>query len=134
MRVGQVDIVIGKTRPKALAAGARSFVSTTSNVTIRVADQASDSSAESSTTARRPSGAAMYPSGKHYAAVVARSTDPQVSKIDMIIQGEPQDTVEDALESLLEDSQIVVTEMLANHRKQAFPSCCRACGQAMIGN
>lgn len=136
MRVGQVDIVVGKTRPKppTSSSGARSFVSTTSQVTIRVAGQpSSEPPAESSASARRPSAAAAYPPGKHYAAVVARSTDPQVAKIDMVLQGEPQDTVEDALESLLDDSQGLVTDMLANHRKQVLPVCCRACGQALRG-
>jgi hypothetical protein len=135
--VGPIELVIGKARhPGARAeSGSRSFVSTRSNVTIRVRDT---SPAAPSRSPERPVDQGTSPgastprtSGKHYAALVSRDKDNHYT--DVVILGEPQDTIEEALEWMLERTEIVVTEMLANHRKQASTSCCRSCGQALRG-
>ena len=137
MKIGQTDIVIGKTRPQATAtstSGSRSFVSTTSNVTIRLRDESPNPAVPSVTPERRPSESGPAGSrvgGRHYAAVVARHTDPQSPTVQVIILGEPQDTIEEALEWLLDRTEIVVTEMLGNHRKQATTTCCRTCNHAL---
>lgn len=139
MKVGDYNIVMGKTRgPAAPTTGARSFVSQTSNVTIRLRDESPSAQAtqeRSVTPERRPSDSGLVGTrvaGKHYASLVAKEL--QTRTIEVIILGEPQDTVEEALEWLLDRSEIVVTEMLANHRKQALTTCCRSCGNALIAN
>ena len=49
----------------------------------------------------------------------------------MLILGEPQDTVEEALEWMLDRTEIVITDMLSRHRKQVGTGCCSACGHAV---
>ena len=99
---GPIEIVIGKTRSAAARrpSPSRSFVSTTSNVTIRIANPGpanveSRMGGELSATGRRESeGSRVREAGKHYAALVCRGA----SLVPMLV-GAPQDSIEEALES-----------------------------------
>lgn len=127
---GPIELVVGKTRPPAgdlPSTGTRSFTSSTSRVRISVTDQPqttpnSSDSAESDGT---------RVGGRHYAALVNRSVDS--TSIDMIILGEPQDTIEEALEWMLDRTQIVITDMMSRHRKQVSAGCCFACTSVLKG-
>ncbi|KAK3051552.1 hypothetical protein LTR09_007207 [Extremus antarcticus] len=128
---GPIELVV------APSTGPRSFVSTTSNVRIRIRDDspARDTRDRSPPRDRRPSdsGGARI-AGKHYAALVSKNMESRSFMTDVVILGEPQDTVEEALEWMLDRTEIVVTEMLANHRKEAAVVCCRACGNVLRGD
>lgn len=71
--------------------------------------------------------AAQRQQGKHYAALVARGTQ----QIQQILRGEPQDTIEEALEWLLDRTENVITEMLDRHGKQMTTGCCVSCDKSL---
>ena len=133
-----VELIIGKTKPPSqqVSSGSRSrsFTSLTSGVTIRVNDAPQSSSRSSSqsaaeATASGPDGERAV--GRHYAALVTKHfSGPD---LQVIILGEPQDTVEEALEWMLDRTEIIITGMLSRHRKQVGSTCCAACTRALSG-
>ena len=127
---GNIMLVVGKTRPpipQGQGSGVRTFTHSTSNTTIRIAEPTEAGS-------RRPSAAdlslapAQRQQGKHYAALVAKGN----AQIQQILRGEPQDTVEEALEWMLDRTEIIVAEMLEKHGKQMTSGCCTGC-DGMLG-
>lgn len=52
---------------------------------------------------------------KHYAVLITRSGG---SKIRIILKGEPKDTVEEALEWMLEQTEMIVHDMIVKNSKQ----------------
>ena len=125
-----IELIVGKTKPPALAAAStRSFTSQTSNITIRINDTPGASGSSNNSPERRPSDSGVRVAGRHYAALVNRSFPS--NEIHMLILGEPQDTVEEALEWMLDRTEIVITDMLSRHRKQVGTGCCSACGHAV---
>ena len=129
---GPVELVIGKTRAPApvVPSGSRSFTSTTSNVTIRVNDTERSASSSNSPERRASPSRPERIGGRHYAALVSRHNF-KCNDIDMIMLGEPQDSVEQALEWMLDRTEIVITDMLSRHRKQATAACCLSCSQVL---
>ncbi|KAK5170128.1 uncharacterized protein LTR77_004712 [Saxophila tyrrhenica] len=127
VKTGAIELVTGKTRGPTPTTGPRSFISTTSNVTIRIRDSSPSPGDQTPPSERRPSdsNAGSRVAGKHYAALVSKSMDTRSTGTEVIILGEPQNTVEEALEWMLDRTEIVITEMLANHRKEAQVTCCR---------
>ena len=132
---GPIELVIGKTRVPVTPGtftGTRSFTSQTSNVTIRINDTAERSPSPSRSPERRESDSnAVRVAGRHYAALVYR-TAMAPKDIHMIMLGEPQDSIEEALEWMLDRTEIVITDMLSRHRKQATASCCTTCTKTLI--
>ena len=100
---GPIELVVGKVKPDvhASTSGSRSFTSVTSRITIRVNDNPEPSSSRSDSAAPAEDSRVDRPVGKHYAALVSRNSSiPE--QIQLILLGEPQDTVEDALEWILD--------------------------------
>lgn len=130
---GSVTIVLGKAKPQAppgSATTSRSFTHSTSNTTIRIADVNGDESRRGSAVENVPDANPQRQQGKHFASLVARGNSQQIQQI---LRGEPQDTVEEALEWLLDRTEIVVAEMLERHAKQMTSGCCMGCDKALGG-
>lgn len=120
---GSIVVVLGKTRPPIRQTStSRSFTHSASNTTIRIADGGDDESRRGSAT-DLINATPQRQQGKHYAALVARGT----GQIQQILRGEAQDTVEEALEWLLDRTEIIVAEMLDKHGKQMTSGCCMGC-------
>ena len=112
-----IELVLGKTRPSKSRSSstARSFVSTTSNYTIRVTDTAEPAAGSSSLAAAERNQSDTNnarQSGKHYAALICRSGS-HGHVITPILVGEPQESVEEALEWLLDQTETRVTDKLS---------------------
>ena len=58
---------------------------------------------------------------KHYAVLIRRSGSS--TKIRVIIKGEPKDSVEEALEWMLERTQMIVHDMVVKYSKQDVDEC-----------
>lgn len=125
---GSVTIVIGKTRPPILSSsGARSFTHSASNTTIRISEPAENESRRGSGAAELINVTPQRQQGKHFAALVARGK----AQVQQILRGEPQDTIEEALEWLLDRTEMAVAETLDRHGKQMTSGCCMACDRAL---
>jgi hypothetical protein len=114
----QVELIIGKTRNAAdvLAASqrTRSFTSQLSNVTIRISDGPAAASSSNTSPERRDSeNGGARTKGSHYAVLVYRTGIGGPQGINILVKGEPQDTVEEALEWMLDKTEIEVTDMLS---------------------
>lgn len=117
-----IDLVVGKTRSAAdVAAGTintRSFVSQTSNVTIRINDgPATTSSSDASPERRVSDHDSARVVGKHYAALIYR-TGAARQEIKILIKGEPQDTVEEALDWMLDKTEMEFRAVLGWKRPE----------------
>lgn len=123
---GHLSIVIGKTKPPIpQTSSARTFTHSASNTTIRIAD-ASENGSNGGRSRQASIAAEPTPQrqqGKHYAALVSRSS----ASLQLILRGEPQETIEEALEWLLDRTEIVVAAMLDRHAKQTPSGCCKVC-------
>ncbi len=58
---------------------------------------------------------------KHYAVLVRRNGSNE--RIRIIIKGEPKDTIEEALEWMLERTQMIVHDMVVKNSKQDVDEC-----------
>ena len=126
---GPIEVIVGKTKPPVSTSGTRSFTSHTSNVTIRINEPPEASSSSSKTSERRPSEInATSVRSRYYAAIVNRTI--LSNDIHVLILGEPQDTIEEALEWMLDRTQTLITDILSRHRKQVGLGCCTTCGYA----
>ena len=67
------------------------------------------------------SGSASTSSGKHYALLVRRSSG---SDINIIVQGEPKDTVEEALEWMLERTEMMIHDLVIKKGRPDNDGCC----------
>lgn len=128
---GAVELIVGKVNPSRHpepTTSHRSFTSTRSNVTIRVEDPPGPSTSNTTST-EQPSAstAPVREVGKHYAALVCRGSSS--ADIQVLLVGEPQDNIENALEWLLDRTEVVVTEMLSRHKKRVWAGCCVNCDQ-----
>lgn len=65
----------------------------------------------------------------HYAFLVTRR--PGESDISIILKGKPKETVEDALEWLLERTEVLMEEILLRHAKVVDTECCFSCTKAL---
>ena len=114
----QVELIIGKTRNAAdvLATSqrTRSFTSQLSNVTIRISDGPAAASSSNNSPERRASeNGGARTAGRHYAVLVYRTSTGGSQGFSMLLTGEPQDTVEEALEWMLDKTEMEITEMLS---------------------
>ena len=71
--------------------------------------------------ADRPTPSSSSDEGKHYAVLIKRASG---SKINVIIQGEPKDTVEEAFEWMLEQTEMVLHDMVVKKGRPADEECC----------
>ena len=112
-----IELILGKTKSLAEIAAAaeansrsRSFTSQLSNVTIRISDSPAAAPSSGSTPERRPSEVpAARAAGRHYAVLVYRIG---VGGLNILLKGEPQETVEEALEWMLDKTEMAVTDIL----------------------
>lgn len=126
---GPITIVVGKTRPPIPeSGGSRSFTHSASNTTIRISAPGENGARRSSSAVNLANALPQRQQGKHYAALVARGS----IAIQQVLRGEPQETIEEALEWLLDRTEIIVAEMLEKHGKQMGSGCCMAC-DGMLG-
>lgn len=128
-----ISIVIGKAKPPIpQASSSRNFTHSASNTTVRIAEPAENGGSSSARSRQASVAAEPTPTrqqGKHYAALVSRSSSAlhSSSGLHLILRGEPQDTIEEALEWLLDRTEIIVAEMLERHAKQLPSGCCGRC-------
>ena len=67
---------------------------------------------------------------QHYAFLVTRKNNSQ--DIEIVVKGMPRDTVEEALEWMLERTEDIIQEMLARHGRQIDTiGCCLECSRAV---
>jgi hypothetical protein len=59
--------------------------------------------------------------GKHYAVIAKRNGSNTTIKI--VIKGEPKDTIEEALEWMLEHTQMIMHDMIVKNSKQDNGGC-----------
>ena len=70
------------------------------------------------------------PLRQHYAFLVTRKNNSQ--GIEIVVKGMPRDTIEEALEWMLERTEDLVQEMLARHGRQIDSlGCCLECSRAV---
>jgi hypothetical protein len=68
----------------------------------------------------------------HYAFLVCRKSGEK--EIDIILKGKPRDTVEEALEEMLDRTEGLMEEVLLRHGKHAESlGCCIECSRAVRG-
>lgn len=130
---GSITIVVGKTKPpipQASTSTSRSFTHSASNTTIRIADPSGSESRRGSAVADILTATRQRQQGKHFASLVARGNSQQIQQI---VRGESRNTVEEALEWLLDRTEIIVAEMLERHAKQMTSGCCMGCDKALGG-
>lgn len=113
---GPIELIVGKTRSPAkvidIANSTRSFTSQKSNVTLVINDSPAAGSSSRGASERRISNSdAFRVAGKHYAVLVYRTAHR--GELAILMKGEPQDTVEEALEWLLDKTEMEITDMLA---------------------
>lgn len=112
-----IELVIGKTKSPADIAALnqmRSFTSQTSNVTIRINDTPAAGSGSSSTPERRASNNdAVRTTGRHFAVLVYRTAHRK--DLEVLLQGEPQDSVEEALEWMLDKTEKEISAVLVRN-------------------
>lgn len=77
----------------------------------------------------QPSAEEPPPAISHYAFLVMRK--PKEFDIHIVLKGEPRDSIEEALEFLLERTQTVMEEMLLKHGRHMDSGCCVACGRSL---
>ena len=66
----------------------------------------------------------------HYAFLVSRKTGEY--DINIIVKSPPRDTIEEALEWMLERTETIIEQMLLRHGKNIDgPGCCVACHRCM---
>ena len=61
--------------------------------------------------------------GQHY-AVLVRRTRTSARDVHVLIQGEPKDSVEEALEWMLERTEMVMHDLLVKYAKPNEDGCC----------
>ncbi|KAK5125786.1 hypothetical protein LTR85_012062 [Meristemomyces frigidus] len=67
---------------------------------------------------------------QHYAFLVTKK--PNQQDIEIIVKGQPRDTIEEALDYILERTEDLMQEMLLRHGKQIDSlGCCLACTRAI---
>ena len=69
-------------------------------------------------------------SEQHYAFLVMRK--PNEIDISIVVKGQPKDTIEEALEWMLDRTQTIMEEMLLRHGKHTPETgCCPACRRTL---
>ena len=66
---------------------------------------------------------------KHFAVLLHRAE--QGTEIVVLIEGQPQDTIEGALEYVLEKTEVVLQQMLVTHGRRADGFCCTKCARSV---
>ncbi|KAK4896051.1 hypothetical protein LTR27_005908 [Elasticomyces elasticus] len=66
---------------------------------------------------------------QHYAFLVQRKYNE--TDINIVLKGEPRDTIEEALEWMLERTETVIEEMLLRHGTHVSGGCCLDCGRTL---
>lgn len=66
---------------------------------------------------------------QHYAFLVQRKATE--TDINIVMKGEPRDTIEEALEWMLDRTEAVMEEMLLRHGTHVSSGCCIDCGRAL---
>ncbi|KAK5695492.1 hypothetical protein LTR97_009001 [Elasticomyces elasticus] len=66
---------------------------------------------------------------QHYAFLVQRKYNE--TDINIVLKGEPRDTIEEALEWMLERTETVMEEMLLRHGTHVSGGCCLDCGRSL---
>ena len=119
-----VSLVLAKAPPPSSpdTSGARSFTHSASNVTIRLAPSPEGNS--SGERSRRNSVARERQQGRHYAILVAKGKGTEIA---VILRGEPQESVEESLEWVLDRTESVVGEMVERHGRVVKGVCCTFC-------
>ncbi|KAK0866595.1 hypothetical protein LTR87_014942 [Friedmanniomyces endolithicus] len=80
-------------------------------------------------TSPRQASAEEVPPQQHYAFLVQRKVTE--TDIQIMLKGEPRDSIEEALEWMLERTQTVVGEVLARHGTHTSGGCCMECARSI---
>ena len=123
-----ISLLLAKAPPPSLpdtSSGTRSFTHSASNVTIRLAPSPEPSAGNSAgERSRRNSVARERQQGRHYAILVAKGRGAEIA---VILKGEAQESVEEALEWMLDRTESVVGEMVERHGRVVKGACCTFC-------
>ncbi|KAK4546929.1 hypothetical protein LTR36_001661 [Oleoguttula mirabilis] len=72
---------------------------------------------------QQPQASSSSAGGKHYAILLQRSYTKKA--VNIVVKGEPRDTVEEALEWLLEQTEVAIHDMVVKHGRSANDlECC----------
>ena len=66
---------------------------------------------------------------KHFAVLLHRGE--QATEIIVLIEGQPQNSIEEALEYVLEKTEVVLQQMLVTHGRRADGFCCTTCARSV---